>query len=48
MDTSVFNEGTCQTSCPPMKLFDQQTLTVIMNPDFRFEIDGICVKPCPG
>ena len=48
MDTSVLNEGTCQTDCPPRQLFDSTTGNVIDNPDFRFELDGLCVLPCPG
>ncbi len=48
MDTSVLNEGTCQTDCPPQYLLDSTTGTIIDNPDFRFELDGLCVIPCPG
>ena len=44
----MLNRGTCFENCPPVRIFDEDIGDFVKNPDFKFKLDGLCVKPCPG
>ncbi len=46
--TSVRNGDVCSMSCPTITIFDPSQNLNVPNPEFKFEIDGLCVIPCPG
>ena len=46
--TSVRNGDVCSMSCPTITIFDPSQNRNVPNPEFKFEIDGLCVIPCPG
>ncbi|XP_063768804.1 melanoma receptor tyrosine-protein kinase-like isoform X2 [Eleginops maclovinus] len=45
--THFNDDGTCKDVCPPLKLYNPKTHTLVSNPNAKFTYGATCVKACP-